>query len=406
MRGSSALLVSLLLLVTGAVAPVSVGADDAAQTNPMIVSMNHTANYLTVPDQQVTRSDTTRDGLALSTAIDGDTASIRSEFIKVSFQQSFEEATTDGEKAAAIRAAADRVERRNERLQRRNAAAIQAYANGSISAGEFSRERARIHRTAGELRAAIRRVDAVARTDDSYSPSASLRIRLANIAGELEVLQGSVSGQVSQASSGVSASQNIYVEASNDGYTMAYVTEDTYVRETYLGSERTSNVTDTFEEASVPRGNAARLRGYELYSWVANHSLSPAIQGLGRSGIYRFTADFTDGELTAYIDGGTTNVFRESQRHKLSAMRVSNTITATNGTLDVRVNKTYETGPLKVELMRNGTGVPTDGTVLVDGESVGQTGDDGTLWIVEPTGPDRIRVVAEENESVSVFLPG
>lgn len=404
MRRSSVLLVSLLL-VAGAFAPIGVGADGAAETNPLIVSMNSTANYLTITDEDVTSTGTTADGLSLSIAIDGDTNTLRSNLIRTSFEQSFEKATTDAEKARAIRTTADRVEDRQETLERRDRAAIRAHADGSITATEFARERARIHKSAEQLRVTIRRVDSVARADDSYSPSNSLRTRLANLAGELEILQGPVSEHVSRSADGQVPGQLLYAETSGDGYTLAYVTDDTYVRETYIGDERDENATDTFDEADAPRGNAARLRGYALYPWVANNSLSPTIQGLGRSGIYRFTADFTDGELTAYIDGGTTNVFRESQEHKLSAIPISNTVTSNNGTLDMRVNKTYESGPLKVELMHNDTGLPRDGTVMVDGEPVGQTGDDGTLWIVEPRGPDRIQATADSNETASVYLP-
>ena len=405
MRRSPALLVSLLLLVGGVFAPVGVGAGDAADTNPLIVQTNETANYLSVPDETVTRTELTRDGLSLSTAIDGDTATLQSEFIRVSFERSFKQATNDSEKTAAIRTAAERVERRHERLERRDRAAVRAYANGTITAAEFTRERARIHETANQLQTTIQRVHSLARADDTYSPSSQLRTRLADVAGKLEILQGPVSSHVSQASGGQTSGQTLYAEASEDGYTIAYVTEDTYVRETYLESERDENATDTFAEADVPRGNAARLRGHELYKWVVNHSLSPTIHGLGRTGIYRFTADFTHGDLTAYIDGGTTNVFRESQRHKLSAMPVSNTVTNHNGTLDMRVNKTYESGPLKVYLTRNDTGLPTNGTVMVDGEPVGETGDDGTLWIVEPRGPNRIKATTGNNESVSIYLP-
>lgn len=405
MRRSPALLVALLLLVSGVFAPVGVGADDAAQTNPLIVPMNDTANYLTVPDGDVTRTGSTSGGLALATAIDGDTATLQSTFVRTSFERAFEQAETNSERQAAVQTAADRIERRQRSLERRNRVAVQMYANGSLSAGEFSRERARIHQTAKQLRTTIQRVDTVARSSDTYSPSARLRVRLADLSGELEVLQGPVSDHVSRASAGRTTGQHVYAEASADGYTLAYVTDDTYVRETYLGDERDENATDTFAEADVPRGNAARLRGHELYTWVSNNSLSPTIHGLGRSGIYRFTADFTDGELTAYIDGATTNVFREAQRHKLSTMPVSNTVTNTNNTLDMRVNKTYETGPLHVELTRNSSAVPINGTVTVDGEPVGQTGEDGSLWIVEPRGPDRIRATTADNETVSVFLP-
>jgi hypothetical protein len=405
MRRSPALLVALLLLVSGALAPVAVGSDDAAQAYPLIASLNDTANHLTVEDDAVERTGMTADGLALATAIDGDTATVQSEFIRLSFEQSFESASSSSERTEAIRVAADRVESRKATLERRDRATVRAYANGSLSAAEFARERARIHQSAARLRTTIQRVDSTARADDSYSPSPATRTRLADLAGELEILQGPVSDHVNRASGGQANGQNIYVEASTDGYTLAYVTDDTYVRETYLGSERDENATDTFADADVPRGNAARLRGHELYPWVSNNSLSPSIHGLGRSGIYRFTADFTAGELTAYIDGGTTNVFRESQRHKLAAMPVSNTVTSSNHSLSMRVNKTYETGPLHVEVTENGTDAPVDATVTVNGDVVGETGSDGRLWIVEPRGPDRVRATTDDNETVSVYLP-
>lgn len=403
MRRSSALLVSLLL--ASAFAPMGVGADNAAETNPLAVSQNDTANYLTVSNGEVTRTAMTTDGLSLSTAVDGGTSSLQSEFILVSFKQSFERATTDAEKTAAIRTTADDVEGRHESLQQRNRAAVRAYANGSISASEFTHERARIHALTTGLRNSIRRIDTIARSEDGYSPSASLRIRLANITGELEILQGPVSDHVGQAAGGETDGQRLYAEATGDGYTLAYVTEDAYARETYLGDERDAEATDTFEEADAPRANAARLRGYELYPWVANNSLSPTVQGLGTSGIYRFTADYTSGELTAYIDGGTTEVFRESQRRKLSAVQFSNSISATNGSLGVGVNETYDSGPLKIEVTNSNTGLSMNGVVVVDGEPVGETGADGTLWIVEPRGETRITVMNADDETATIFLP-
>jgi len=72
-----------------------------------------------------------------------------------------------------------------------------------MTAAEFTRERARIHRTAEQLRTTIQHVDAVARADDNYSPSARIRVRLADIGGgETEVLQGPASAHVSRAAGG------------------------------------------------------------------------------------------------------------------------------------------------------------------------------------------------------------
>ncbi len=406
MRRNALLLLLALLLVGGLLAPAGVGADDTvAEPNPLIVPMNDTANYLAIPGEEVRQRGTAANGLELGTAFAAGTYSLQSEHTRISFEQDFRRVDSDAEKTAVVRSVVDRADRRTEQLQRRDRAAIRAHANGSLSTAAFTRERAQIHAEADRLQSTIQRVDRVARDDDTYSLPVTVQARLANIGGELEVLQGPVSGHVAQTSAGQAARQNVYAETSADGYTMAYVTNDSYVRETYLGDERRPNATDRFATGDEPRINALNSRGHELYPWATSGPFSPSNQALGTSGIYRFSVDFANGELTSYIDGNTTDVFREAQRHKLSEMHVTNTITNTNDTLQVRVNKTYQTGPLHVELARNDTGVPINGTVTVDGEPVGNTGDDGSLWLVEPSGPDRVRVTTSDNETVGVYLP-
>ena len=402
MRSNVALLVTLLLVAAGVLAPVGVGAGATpAETNPLIVSVNNTANSLAIPADEVRRTGDATDGLSLGTAIADGTGTFQSDFVRISFKRSYENAETEREKTAAIRSAADRIERRSRVLERRDRRAIGAFANGTMTVGEFTRERARINGKAERLEAAIERVRNTASTDNSYSLSTRLEDRLVTLTVKLETLQGPVSDHVTAASSGDVRSQNIYAEVSDSGYTLAYVTEDVYVRETYLGDERRPNGTDTFRQGSGPGTSAADLRGYELYPWMVNHSVSPNTFGFGSSGIYRFTS----GELTAYIDGNTTNVFREAQRHKLAAMPTSRSRSNVNGTLRLRVNETYQTGPMEISLVRNGTGEPANGTVWVDGRSKGTTGPDGHLWIVEPRGANRVQVTTADNETVAIALP-
>ena len=407
MRRNPALLVALLLVAAGSAVPAGVGADATAagETAPLIVSINETSNYLAIPEGAVERTGTSDAGLALGTALAADTYAFQSDHSQIAFEQSFRRVNTDREKTAVIRSVVDRTDRRKGALQRRDRAVIRAHANGSMTAAQFARERARITAEADRLQATIQEITRAARDDDSYSLPISVQARLANVAGELEVLQGPVSEHVTLAASGRAPVQQVYVETSSTGYTMAYVTNDSYVRETYLGKQRVDDGTDLFTKSDEPRINVLNTRGHELYPWATKGPFSPSNRALGTSGIYRFSVEFTDGELTSYIDGNTTNVFRESQRHKLSEMPTTNTITNVNGSLRLRVNKTYETGPLHVELMRNGTGVPINGSVSVDGAHAGNTGDDGGLWLVEPSGPDRITATTGDNETVGVYLP-
>ena len=185
MRLSSALLVSLLV-VASAVAPLGASADEtAAETNPLIVSINGTANYLSIPDGEIRQTGRTGDGL--------------------SFERSFRQADSDAEKTAAIESVTERIEQRKRTLEARDRAAVEAYANSEASTRQFTLERARIHQEAERLQTAVQRVDRIARADDGYSLSSSLLARLVNLAGELEVLQGPVSDHVRRAASGESS---------------------------------------------------------------------------------------------------------------------------------------------------------------------------------------------------------
>jgi len=109
--------------------------------------------------------------------------------------------------------------------------------------------------------------------------------------------------------------------------------------------------------------------------------------------------------LTAYLDGGTTNVFRESQRQSIAAVPTSDSVTARNDTVWVRVNKTYETGPMSVNVFENGTGRPLNATVSLNGQPLGQTGSDGLIWLVEPRSGVPITVSTSSGTTVAFRLP-
>ncbi|MFB6308422.1 MAG: hypothetical protein ABEH35_03750, partial [Haloarculaceae archaeon] len=162
--------------------------------------------------------------------------------------------------------------------------------------------------------------------------------------------------------------------------------------------------TDQFTQGDTHRINAANTRAFELYPWVTNHTVSPTSRALGRTGIYRFHADHTQGELTAYIDGGTTNVFRESQRLDPTSMLTGGNVTRTGTAVRVRVNRSHPTGPMRVSLSNPSTGVAVNGTVHINGQPVGTTGDDGHLWVIEPRGSTVVNATTDDGQSVTVTL--
>jgi heat shock protein HtpX len=151
------------------------------------------------------------------------------------------------------------------------------------------------------------------------------------------------------------------------------------------------------------REYAADDRAAELYTWLYERQ-RPSFTYYGTSGIYELTASHPNGELTAYLDGGTTNVFYEEQTRNLEDVQTSDTATATNGTLRVTVQRSTETGPLLVTASDADTDATVDGTVTIDGQRVGETGSDGALWTVEPSGDYAVTVTSDERET-TVTVP-
>jgi hypothetical protein len=394
-----------LLLAVAAVVAVAGATSPAASTYGM-TAQNDSANYLSVPPSEVTREGTASADLSLGTALATETTDIQIQHDRLSLQRELAVAENRSAKTALIRRTADRIERQQARLRARDATTIASFANGSQSRTAFVRERARVSNEANSLQRFVSSIRSQARTDDSYSLSTTLSGRLASLAGELEGMQGPVSTTVAAAAGGDTQGRMVYAEASDSGYTLAYVTQDAYHRETYLGQERRPNGTSAFADSDQPPLNAAHNRGFDLYPWVTNNSVSPNSFGLGLSGIYRFSVDFTNGEVTAYLDGATTNAFREAQRQNLVGIPQTSTRRVETDSLALRVNRTFETGPMLVTVTRPGAARTVNASVSVDGERLGTTGVDGRVWVVEPRNASTVTVQTAANDSVRLPLSG
>lgn len=399
-----------LLLVAAAALPVgsAVTSTDHAQAqfdapSPVISPVENFANYASIPAGNVTRSAYGSVTVDVSTTIAADTAGLRGEYRTTAFEDQFYETSRAGERDEIIGTSVRRAEERTQQLRDRRAAAIEAYAAGTITTESFVRTMALVDSEADRIASTVRQIKEAARTS-SYSLPRTLDTRLENLRGELEVLRGPVAQRASRAVAGGDTIQSIYVESSESGYTLAIVDGDSYFRETYLANERRPDAVDQFRESDLYLVNAANRRGVELYPWVTNDT-SPSGQALGETGIYRFRAEYTSGDLTAYLDGGTTNVFREHQRQSVGSVPVSDSVTARNGSLRVLVHTTYETGPMNVTVIDNETGQPVDATVTLDDNRVGTTGGDGTIWLVEPRPGVPLTIRTDDGGVVDTRLP-
>jgi len=390
MRPATVSTLALLLVAAAAIPAGSTVLTPAKQSSvgqfddpsPVVAPVDDFANHATIPAENVTVSTYSGASVDVGMAIAADTASLRSEYQTTAFEDAFYATGQQSERDEIIASNVRDIEDRTQQLRDRRTAAIDDFGAGELSTQSFLQSMALVDSKAERIAATVRRIKTVARTS-SYSLPRSLDTRLENLRGELEVLHGPVAQRAAGAVSGGGEIESVYVETSATGYTLAMIDGDTYFRETYLANERRPDATDQFRESDRYLLNAANRRWVDLYPWIANDT-SPSSQALGETGIYRFRAEYTSGDLTAYLDGGTTNVFRESQRQSVSSVPVTDTVTARNGSLAVRVNKTYDTGPMNVTVTDNDTGRLIDATVSINGDRVGRTGGDGTLWTVEP----------------------
>jgi len=414
MRPLHALLVALLF-VTAAAHPVAGTYSTPERTEttatplPDVVTVENTASQLSLPADEVRRTGYNSTGVDVGSATEAWSAQHQHRQDALAFEERFRRS---GGREARTRLVTNRlaaIEAQEEALDERQDRAIARYARGEISAASFLRTRLVVNAEANELLETLDRVQSAPDTAPDYSLNESTTSRLRDVEGELRTLTGPVGNQL-QSGETTATDRRFYVEASENGYMLATVTDDDYVRETRLDGARDATAYDRFLSEAVNDGdpetdrlNIADNRAASLYPWLYEQQ-RPSFTYYGMSGIYKLTADHPDGELTAYLDGGTTEVFYEEQFRDLSDVRTTATASNVDGTLAVTVRQSGETGPLLVTASNNETSASVDGTVTIDGQPVGTTGSDGVLWTIEPRGGYTVTVSSDSGDT-SVVVP-
>ena len=392
MRPLPALLVALLL-VAATVVPVAgvTQAPDRTQTVndtlPSIDVINNTTNQLSIPDSEVRQSNYSDIGVDVGTAIQSGSTRLHERHDTLSFEERFSRTDSNAARSQLIDDRLSAVEREQAALDEQQDTAMSRYAAGEISAAEFLRVRMVVSAEAAELLATLESVNSAPDTTADYTLSQARTDRLRSVEGELQTLSGPVGARLqSDVTSGEQTP--IYLEVSTDGYMLATIEGADYLRETRLDDERDASLPDQFlaaaeEDGTTNRFEVADERAAELYGWLYERQ-RPSFTYYGTSGIYELTASHPNGQLVSYIDAGTTNVFYEEQSRDLGGIDTTATETAVNESLRVTVQRSVESGPLLVFTTNNVTGDPVDANVTIDGQRVGSTGSDGSLWLVEP----------------------
>jgi len=399
----------ILLVVVSVAAPVA-GFAPPAQTAdgsdqlPQITVVDNTTNHLAIPASDVRSTTYNRSSLDIGVAVAAGSRDLRSDYATTNFERQFFQQDSEAARDRLVDETLTDIETQRTSLERRNRIAIQQYASDAITATEFLRQRALIDAESRQLTDRLERVRTAAGTAPDYSLSPEQRFRLENNRGVLRTYRGPISQRVSAETAGTTEPNAVYVEASSEGYMLSTVSDGQYARETYLGQDRDRTATDQFAQTDDPLG-AVNTRAENLYPWLYSEQY-PSVQAYGRSAIYQIQADHPNGQLTAYLDGGTTNVFYETQHLELTTVDRSEVATNVNGSVRVRVQQSFESGPLLVTVTDNSTGSTADATVRINGKRIGTTGADGALWTVEPRGEYTVTATTQDGDRVRVPVSG
>lgn len=369
-----------------------------------VAEATNTTNYL-FPNTDTERQEYIRASVDVASAVDTSATRLegahRTETLD---RQLASQATDDDGKLAVFEQAVTDAEARMARLNETQVSLYRSYNDGALSRQEFLRQLVRLEVRATEYRLYLDRVEASAESEFGNSLPVSLETRLSSLQPTVATLPAPLTERVRESVIGNAESLVVYTEGANDALVLATVDGSSFRRQATLPSEHRPGAPDQFEEGDQQAIAQVVERTTELYPWAYSNDqqFSRRVESAGpTTSIYRIEADHPQGSLSSYLSGTTTNAFHEIQTLDPTEIPVHRTVSNQTTQLNLTVTTTTETGPMRVNLSTAG-GIASNGTVLVDGQFVGTTGDDGLLWTVRPSGTFTLTAVNETGSEVSL----
>ena len=381
------LLVAGLLLTgagAGAVTPASPAADPPEGPGA-VLTLTDTPNQATPGG--VTRRTYTQAEVDVASAVSVGAARVGGRHAELTLDERLERAGSPSARLGVVTDALAGIERRFDRLGDRQRQLLTAYSEDETTTRTFLRRLGTVRVAATQERALLNRLGERAEGSARLSLPVGTQTQVARLRGTLIALPNPVIDRVIAGMTGAEGPRTVYLEAANDGLVAATVDDGTYRRQATLHADRSPGEPNQFGSVTV-----AYERAGELYPWVFESAIgSPSLSGFGNASVYLIEASHPQGDLRAYLDGATRDVFHETQANAPETVPVALTRTAATDRLRVQVNATHSTGPMWVTVTRPGDGTtPVDATVHIDGQRVGTTGSDGRLLTVQPAGSFRV----------------
>ncbi len=397
MKDAVAPLLALLLAVSlsvGAVAatdPIDDGV--AASTKP--IETNETTNRLALEGDVQSGYAETGPDLATTLASQDDAMRVDRELFVV--DETFATQTND-ERRETLEAAYDRLRQRIDALEQRERTAVRRHTRGEISDGELVTVLLRNYREANELE------DALVELEDRATRVPGYSISIDSDRGRLGTYQSPVRAQLDATTDGgvETIDGAVLVDTSQDGFIVSAMHGRVYLREATRFDNRDVTRPNQFQSISDAFEHAE-----SQYPWAFDQPPGVGSRGATEftaAQLYRIRAPTVHGDLEAYLDGGSKEVYREFQQLTIDELPATpENRTWTSDSLALSVNRTPVNGPVEITVVDRETDRPVDGTVTVDGYDVGRTGEDGTVWILPPAEDFDVAVrSADGNMDVSI----
>lgn len=373
--------------------PSGSAAESAAATP--IEPGNDTAGRMVLPrDAEVTSAFITP-SLDLGGSIGIGHDSLQNKFDAYYLDQKMAAANSSTEKRKLLFQFTYRIEKHITELKTRDRTARLSYANGTLSTKEYLR-------TVGRIDAEAERTKSLLDLVNFYSartPDSNLNNRVSSLKLELVPVEGPVRDRIAKTMQGEEPGVKIYIASANSGVVLSMIVDGnepgildaTYVREAYRSDVRSPNQTDRL---SPEQGYQL---AHELYPWATdtNNTQSIGVRPKGDINIFPLVHDH--GEITAYVDSSSENVYRETQHKQLSEIPLKESVRNTTDGVTIMANRTYAGGPLQLTLLDAETNETINGSITIGDERIGTTGEDGVLWTVAPRGTYTVEAATSFN---------
>ncbi|WP_248908669.1 DUF7096 domain-containing protein [Halocatena marina] len=347
--------------------------------------INNSVSHLAINSTQINETGIETVTLDVSGAVAFDGSNYNRRHRIKSFDATLKNAS---DRQEVINSALDQAENQTVELQTRQKEAIKNYNDGTLSAQAFLRELAAISAEAYQIRVFAEYILRTPQQSESANRAQQLKMELTPLIGFVRpIAQSTLNGDPS-------SPKQFFVRTSDRGVVLATIHDGQYIREAYLSDAKAGPNTT----GSISKDKANKIINESYPSIDADDTaLLP--------GMSHYVFRGRGGGFMSMVDHSSENIFSEHQKILISDKHTVRGPQNTSGPFTLETNTTYTGGYMIVRVNDPETDAEPNGTITVDGETVGTT-EDGELHMLQPPNGSTINATVDgETVSVTVGKP-